>query len=195
MDKQSLILIDPLVGFCKPAGTLAKKYGEIELAEIKRVIPKISQAVATVKRAHLVKSEYEIGQFTDGNLNDELSNLCVHGINEDCEIIEDLSSLEFQSLTTKHDENALVSKEFVGAIDDDIKHGVEKFVVAGFLLEHCLKATAEKLREYIPCRKVRVVICADLSASRLEKYQNGVVKKAMASLKKNGVEFENWGSV
>ncbi|GJQ59431.1 MAG: isochorismatase family protein [Candidatus Scalindua sp. AMX11] len=192
MDNKSLILIDPLVGFCGLSGSLAKRYGERELAEIRNTIPRITQAAAISSRTHLVKSEYFAGQFTGGNLDDALANLCVPGANEDCRVISELSNVKLRSITTKCEANAFSSKEFANAVYDDMRDGIDKFVVAGFLLEHCVKVTAEKLVEFISDGKARVVVCTDLTASRVEKYSNGVVESTKGTLKSKGVGIESW---
>ncbi|GAX60351.1 glycosyl transferase [Candidatus Scalindua japonica] len=191
-DNQSLILIDPLIGFCGLSGSLAKRYGERELAEIRNTIPRIAQAAAISTRTHLVRSEYFAGQFTDGNMDDTLANLCVPDANEDCRVISELSNVKFRSRTTKCEENAFSSKEFGNVVGDDIRNGISKFVVAGFLLEHCVKVTAEKLVEFLSDGKIQVVVCTDLTASRVEKYSNGVVESTKVNLKSKGVVIESW---
>ena len=51
---------------------------------------------------------------------------------------------------------------------------------------------ARNLRKYLSSKNIRVVICTDLSASRVQKYQNGGVEIAKTNMIKNGVEFETW---
>jgi nicotinamidase-related amidase len=46
-DRDTLILIDPMIGFCGSSGSLAKKYEETELAEIRKTIPTIARSLAT----------------------------------------------------------------------------------------------------------------------------------------------------
>ncbi|MCR4289708.1 MAG: cysteine hydrolase [Candidatus Scalindua sp.] len=195
MKQTSLILIDPQIGFCSPTGSLGKEYGVGEICEIRRVIPNIKKALSESSRQHVVSSSYSVAQFTNGNTNHGLANLCVPDINSDCAIIDEFSEVEFNSYSIKHEQSALSSSVFVKEIDNDIRLGIERFVVAGFLLEHCVKKTAEDLKKHLINTNTKVFFCNDLSASRLEKYKNGIVADTIKSLNSNGVQTESWQSI
>jgi hypothetical protein len=91
MNDETLILIDPLVGFCKPEGSLGHMHGKGELEEIEESFPKIRNALGECARRHLVKSEYSVGQFSDGDNAHARTSLCVHGMNNDCEAISEFA--------------------------------------------------------------------------------------------------------
>lgn len=192
MNNVALIVIDPLFGFCEPSGSLAQKYGRDELGEIQRTIPRIRKAVEESKKSHLVISEYARGKFTEGNFTDKLANLCVPAVNEDCKVIKELADIEFDSVSMKYEQNALSSDAFVEVIRQDIESGVRVFVIAGFLIEHCIRTTAIELKRYVSDRNTRVVVCSNLSSSRVDKYRSGEVENTLGQLKQIGVEIESW---
>jgi nicotinamidase-related amidase len=167
-------------------------HGTGELEHIERTIPKISMVLGECHRRHLVKSEYSVGQFTDGNSAHVLANLCVPGMNNDCEVISEFAGLEYHSHTTKNYPNALTSEGFLLELERDMELGVSRFVLAGFLLEHCVLATAEALRQRIPASECDVIVASDLCASRLAKYKNGVVTSAISTLRKAGIHYAEW---
>lgn len=192
MKNISFILIDPQVGFCSPTGSLGVEYGVGELKEIRRVIPNIEVALGESKRRHIVSASYSVAQCTNGDKNHGLADLCVPGINEDCEIIKEFTELKFNSSSIKHEHSAFSSQNFVSEIENDIKLGIRCFVVAGFLLEYCVKKTAEDLSKHLVHTNSKIFVCNDLSASRTDKYRNGIVESTLRNLKKNGIEVESW---
>lgn len=191
----SMILIDPQVGFCSPSGSLGLKYGNEELSEIKKVIPNIKTAMEESYRRHIVKSEYVIGQFTGGDTGHALANLCVPQVNDDCHVIEELSSINYHSSITKFQQSALSSSDFGSEIEKDFEFGIRHFVIAGFLLDHCVKATAEDLCLKLSGNGAEVYVCSDLSATRLEKYTKGIVASTVEALNDKGIKYRSWESI
>lgn len=118
MKNISLIVIDPQAGFCSPSGSLALKYGINEISEIQNVIPNIQEALRRSRRRHLVKSEYSIAQFTNGNIDSKLAHLCVPSENNDCDIVSELPLSEFHTCIVKHEKSALSSIEFLKEIEN-----------------------------------------------------------------------------
>ena len=195
MKNLSMILIDPQVGFCSPEGSLGSRYGKSELSEIERVIPNIEKALNESNRRNLVVSEYSTGQFTDGDTHHPLANLCVPQVNDDCALIAELSSIQYHSSVTKHEKSALSSGEFISAIENDLQDEIRRFVLVGFLLEHCVQSTALDLLARLSGKEAEVIICSDLVASRSEKYTNGTVKSVMANLRNKGITVEPWSRI
>jgi len=195
MRDYSIIIVDPQKGFCSDSGSLALAHDEFEFDEIRQSIPNILKATKEIARCHLVKSEYLAGQFTDGNLEHKLANLCVPNANEDCDVIGEFVDTLFASVSIKRQQSALSSKSFRAAVDQDLADGVSYFIVAGFLLDHCVAKTAEDLSEYVKGRGARVLVCRDLSAARTQKYRNGVVDKTLARLDYLGVNVGCWSSI
>ncbi|MBV1913921.1 MAG: isochorismatase family protein [Pseudomonadales bacterium] len=195
MKHVSLILIDPQVGFCSPYGSLGLSYGTEELSEIDKVIPGIKMALSESYRRHLVKSEYGVGQFTNADFEHPLANLCVPSINDDCKVIDALSSINYHSSTTKHQRSAMSCKGFRSEIENDLELGIRHFVLAGFLLEHCVKSTAIDLFDSLSGSDAEVSVCSDLSASRVQKYTNGTAADTAKALHDLGIKFKSWQSI
>ncbi len=171
------------------------KYGTKEIAEIQNVIPNIQEALKESRRRHLVKSEYSIAQFTNGNKDNKLAYLCVPDENNDCDVVREILLSEFHTCTVKHEQSALSSVEFLKEIKNDLKLGINKFVLCGFLIEHCVSATAIDLANTICSSGGEVYVCSDLVASRLEKYKTDVVASTIYELQENGVQFKPWESI
>lgn len=195
MNNISAILIDPLVGFCSPSGSLCKKYGSGELSQIREAIPKIIDALSATDRKHLIRSEYSVAQFTNENIDNELAYLCVPGANRDCELLGSFSATDFDSISVKNEQDALSSAKFLKEVDGDIQKGTTIFIVMGFFLDHCVKTTAESLNIYLASCNASVVVCNDLSASRSEKYNNGVVAYTLNILSDMGVKVKTWQDI
>ena len=195
MNSVSIIIIDPQKGFCSSTGSLASKYGDTELKEIYQTLVNFQEYKYDFKRCHLVKSEYSAAQFTDGDFTHELANLCVPNVNQDCEIVDELKNLQFHTRVSKSQKSALFSPSFLAVIDRDLAEGIRTFVLAGFLLDHCVSETAMDLRKYISNHEIEVIVCSDLSATRQEKYLNGIVDKTLLELESCGVRIEQWSEI
>lgn len=192
MKNVSLILIDPQVGFCSPSGSLGLQYGVDELSRIEAVIPKIRAAMKEATRRHLVRSEYLAGQFTHGDLEHPLANLCVPNTNNDCDILEPLSTIDYHSMTVKQEQSAISSPAFCSEIERDINNGIKSFVLSGFLFEHCVATTALDLASMLAESGAEVAVCRDLVASRAQMYSNGIVDQTADELINNGIKIQLW---
>jgi len=192
MSNYSVIVIDPQKGFCSNQGSLAKCYGEHEIVEIQKTIPRISRALETSVRRYLVKSEYYRGQFTAENLSHPLANLCVPNLNNDSEIIDEFNRTSFENQFIKNQQSAITASKFKKQIDIDLSQGIKEFIVTGFLLDHCVKLTALDLKEYISGNDISVVVCSDLAASRVKKYHNRTVDRTIEVLISSGVRVCSW---
>ncbi|MBV1889125.1 MAG: hypothetical protein KUG67_02655 [Proteobacteria bacterium] len=195
MNEISLFVIDPQKGFYSVAGSLAKFYDAEELADIQDTLSKLKKHLDEVPRKHLVTSEYANAQFTNGNSQHPLANLCVPLVNLDCGIAEELEGIQFLSHHIKNEQSALSSVEFNSEIENDLKEGVRHFVVAGFLLEHCIRFTAEDLMAKVSGAGARVSVCRELSASRQAKYSNGEVEATIQKLQSLGVRYKSWQAI
>lgn len=192
MKNVSLILIDPQVGFCSTSGSLGLQYSVGELSRIDAVIPKIRAAMKEATRRHLLRSEYSAGQFTDGDLEHPLANLCVPNANNDCDILEPLSAIEYHSSTVKREQSAISSSAFCSEIERDINSGIKSFILSGFLFEHCVATTALDLASMLADSGAEVVVCRDLVASRAQKYSDGIVNQTADELRNSGVKIKSW---
>jgi nicotinamidase-related amidase len=119
----------------------------------------------------------------------------VPGENSDCDLAGNLAKLHFQSHDIKHAPSVLSSEKFNSEIDNDLREGVRAFVVAGFLLEHCVRRTALELMVKVADFGATVCVCSNFSASRLEKYRNGEVESTIAALNSVGIGYDVWQSI
>ncbi len=190
----SLIVIDPQIGFCSSAGSLGAFYGEAELNEIKQAIPNIQAALQQSRRRHLVLSEYSSAQFTGGDRQHPLANLCVPHNNNDCQLVGALSTTDFHSVTVKHQQSALSCRDFLPTMVSDLDQGIQHFALAGFLIEYCVQATAKDLYAELSAMGAEIIVCRDLVASRAEKYRNATVDAAFADLARIGIRVQSWQS-
>jgi len=195
MSNVSLTVVDPQKGFCDTQGSLGRYHGQDELREIEKVIPNIVSALEASERKHLVQSEYSPGQFTQGHTDQALSYLCVPEANIDCNLIPALSKVNFHSQTTKHLPSALTSAAFCSELERDLRRGVEIFVLAGFLIEHCIRATAEDLARKLAGTPATVVVASDLSASRTVKYHNNTIARTVAAMSEQGIGYLPWAKI
>ena len=104
-----LVVIDAQRAFVDPAGSLARAFGLDEVrpgaAALSRLQALLAKRPADA-RIVLVRSEYRPGQFTGGQLDHPLADLCVPGRNIDCEWALDLDVSRASTVVTKHHADA-----------------------------------------------------------------------------------------
>jgi nicotinamidase-related amidase len=185
--QKALIVIDPQIGFCCSKGSLAKVKGEDQMLNIYKVKESLLKELSEFSRKHLVYSEYTQGQFTNGKLEEEMSDLCVPNLNKDCEVIPELKGVKFDSVSLKNEQSALSSLDFCELIKEEIVFCVKEFVIAGFLIDHCVRATALDLKRILKDYSIKITVDMSLCASRVEKYDNGTVHFVINELSKVGI--------
>ena len=80
-----VVVVDPQKGFVDEDGTFAKTFGKEDLSPIQEAIINTDKFIGTLPtnvRKMFVRSEYQKNQFSEES---PLSELCVPGINNDCE--------------------------------------------------------------------------------------------------------------
>ena len=188
----SLVVIDPQVGFCHPQGSLGLAYGEEELKSIIRMLPSLAKAMAQSERVYIVQSEYAYGQFSKSP-DDALAKLCVPGKNNDCQLIEQLAAEGCDGLYVKGQPSAASNSVLLEHLKMDMAQGAWSIVLVGFLLEHCVKASAIDLRRALPA--ANITVCTDLCGSRQQKYANGEVDAALTLLQEEGILCQRWQDI
>jgi nicotinamidase-related amidase len=169
-----LVVIDPQKAFTHPEGSLACAYGYDEivpcvdaLENLRGVlVAELPRGVKTV----FVRSEYSTGQFTGGQLDHPLANLCVPGANVDCEWAEDLDTRRATFVVTKCGVDGLGSPDYREILDTSIKEGVRVVYFAGFQLTTCLKETAISTHKVLKSLGSRSVVLAWLAGARRSSY-------------------------
>jgi len=167
------VVIDAQRAFVDPAGSLVRAYG------IDEVRPSV-EALARL-RAHLgrcdartrcvfVRSEYRPGQFTDGRLDAPLSELCVPGLNIDCEWAAGLDTTRANTVITKHQEDAGEADGYRAVVEQSVRNGTRQIVLTGFQLTTCVRASALTTVDLVRGRGTRVVVAEALSGARASSY-------------------------
>jgi len=165
-----LVVIDPQKGFVDEDGSFAKAFGTEELIKIQEAIAKTGKFIAEMPngvRVMFVRSEYQINQFAEEG---PLSELCVSGLNHDCEWSDRISIPPNTKIITKEDNDACETREFVDAISNSVREDVSRVIIAGCTTTSCVKETALSIKELFP--ELDVIVSMDLVGARSLHYKS-----------------------
>ena len=168
-----LVVIDAQRAFVDPAGSLARAYG---IDEVRPSIDALARLRAFLERSAarthcvFVRSEYRPGQFTDGRLDDPLSELCVPGRNVDCEWAVGLNATRAGAIITKQQMDAGETDGYRAVVERAIEDGVRQIVLTGFQLTTCVRASALTTIALVSGRGPRVVVAEALTGARASSY-------------------------
>ena len=194
--KTVLVVIDAQRAFVDRNGSVARAYGldDVEpgvaaLGRLRRFIAEHRSQGPTI----FVRSEYEPGQFTGGELNHEMANVCVPGKNIDCEWAAGIATSPNDIVVTKNHADAVTSDAFRAAIEQAIRNGADRIVVAGFQFTTCVVASAISTLEMVRARDVRVTVIEELTGIRASSHVPGAsgvsrVEATRRQLESAGVE-------
>src|SRR5262245_31041054 len=104
-----MVVIDAQRAFVDPAGSLARAFGLDEVRPGASARPRLLEFLGkrpSEARVALGRSEYRPGQFTNGQLEHPLADLCVPGRNIDCEWPPGLDVSCVSTVITKHHADA-----------------------------------------------------------------------------------------
>ena len=195
--KAALVVIDAQRAFVDRDGSLIRTFGIEEAQPGLAALDRLRRFIAE-HRANgptiFVRSEYEPGQFTDGELNHGMAYVCVPGENVDCEWATGLDIAPDDIVVTKHDADATTSEAFRMAIAQAIDDGADRIVVSGFQFTTCVVASAVSTLEMVRARGVRVTVIEALTGSRASSYVPGAsgvsrVEATRRHLEEVGVEL------
>jgi nicotinamidase-related amidase len=173
-----LVVIDPQRAFVDPAGSLWRTHGATEIQPGLAAFERLREGLRS--RLHpgptiWVRSEYTPGQFTGGDLTDGMAQVCVPGVNVDCEWAEgvvDAMSPHDVIVTKRHDD-AWQSAEFRAAIDAAVRAGVRQITIVGFQFTTCVVASALSTQQAVRERGVLVAVVEALTGSRASSHLPG----------------------
>lgn len=168
----AFLVIDPQKAFCDAAGSLARSFGRAEIQIIEQRLDAIERALRDCRRPDrvmLIRSEYQSGQFTAGDLRHPFANVCVRDGSPDCDWSLSAEALAGKHVYTKQRESALTSMEIRKAIRSRQESGLKQIFVFGFLTTHCVKQTALDLRRFV-YQDVEIILLEGLCGSRASKY-------------------------
>ena len=168
-----LVVIDAQRAFVDPAGSLARAYGIDEVRPSIEALARLRTYLErSAARVHcvFVRSEYRPGQFTEGRLNDPLSELCVPGRNVDCEWAVGLDATRADAIITKQQEDAGETDGYRAVVERAIEDGARQIVLTGFQLTTCVRASALTTMVLVSGRGPRVVVAEALAGARASSY-------------------------
>jgi nicotinamidase-related amidase len=174
--KTALVVIDAQRAFVDPEGSLIRTFGITEaepgLAALDRLRPFIAEHRA-IGPTVFVRSEYQPGQFTEGDLNHGMAYVCVPGRNIDCEWATGVDISPHDVVVTKNHADAVTSDAFRTAIEQVIAEGADRIVLAGFQLTTCVAASAVSTIEMVRARGIQVTVIEALTGSRASSHLPG----------------------
>lgn len=173
MDKTLLVVIDAQRAFVDPAGSLARAVGIEEIQPSFSAFERLRVCLSghrSETSTVFVRSEYRLGQFTDGRLDDPLSALCVPGRNIDCEWAIGLDTSRASAVITKHDPDAASAGAYRDLLERAAASGVEHIFLAGFQFTTCVRLSALTTVGLVGWRGVRVAVLESLSGARASSY-------------------------
>lgn len=176
MSRTALVVIDAQRAFVDPEGSLIRTFGIAEAQPGLAAFGRLRQFIIEHRSAGptiFVRSEYEPGQFTNGDLHHGMANVCVPGRNIDCEWAAGIDISPNDVVVTKHHADAATSDTFRRAIEQAIQDGADRIVVAGFQFTTCVAASAVSTLEMVRSRGVRVTVIEALAGSRASSHEPG----------------------
>jgi nicotinamidase-related amidase len=164
-----LVVVDPVRAFTDPAGSI----GRIHPAEQFRVIDETVERLASFAAEHegpkvWVRAHYAPGQFSGGDLDHPLAQLCADVSGVDCEWEPRLHPPADALVVTKTTDDAGSCPEFVDATEAMVDE-VDRLLVTGFWLTSCVAATAISCAERFGDR-LPVAVPLSLAAARVGLY-------------------------
>jgi nicotinamidase-related amidase len=176
MSRTALVVIDAQRAFVDPEGSLIRTFGITEARPGLAAFDRLRQFIIEHRPngpTIFVRSEYQPGQFTDGDLNHGMANVCVPGRNIDCEWAAGVEISPHDVVATKHHADAVTSDAFRAAIERAIAGGADRIVIAGFQFTTCVVASAVSTLEMVRPRGVRVTVIERLTGSRASSHAPG----------------------
>jgi nicotinamidase-related amidase len=195
--RTALVVIDAQRAFVDPDGSVARTFGIDDVQPGVNALGRLCRYIAEHRsngRTIFVRSEYRPGQFTNGQLDHGMANVCVPGINVDCEWASGVEITPHDVVVTKHHADATESAAFRAAIDHAIREGVDRIVVVGFQFTTCVAASAVSTFEMVRHRGVLVSVIEALTGSRASSYMPDAsgtsrVESTRRHLERVGVEL------
>jgi nicotinamidase-related amidase len=194
-----ILIIDPQVAFCDATGSLSKTFGVSELAAISERLRDLETFLGSYPNRNelcVIRSEYQPGQFTGGDVSHPYSQACVPGQSEDCDLSLPQSVLTGVRVFTKHEESAVSVSELLEILRVE---GLKEVLLAGFLTTSCVRKTALGFRSVLP-QSVTIGVLEDLTASRASNYRSvaGSLSRhdaALEEMRRSGVTLVQCASI
>jgi nicotinamidase-related amidase len=164
-----LVVIDPLRAFTDPAGVIGQVYPAEQFSSILDTVPRLASFAAAQSGPKVwVTSVYSPGQFSGGDLDHPLAQLCTDPSGADCAWDPRLLPPEDALVVTKTSMDASATPAFVDATEAMVGN-VDAVLITGFWLSACVATTAASCAQRLAGR-VPVVVPLSLAATRLALY-------------------------
>jgi len=194
-------VIDPQNAFCREYGSMARAFGVQELGRIKECLFALEALLSSHPRPEefvLVRSEYQPGQFSAGDLASPYAFACVPWHGHDCDWSLSDAAVAGKRVVTKFEESAASSVAFMGMLEALINDGLRQVLITGFLTTSCVRKTALDLRASLP-ESVEIRVLDGFAASRASNYVpdlsgSGRHAEALREMEDAGIHFVGgWG--
>lgn len=175
-----LVVVDPVRAFTDVDGRIGRVHGAEEFVPIRTTVDRLAAHVDRHVGPQIwVRSVYEPGQFSGGDLTSPMAHLCDDPYGEDCAWDERLHPAPSATVVTKAQTDATTCEAFVDAIDA-IAPSIDGVVVTGFWLTACVETTAIGCARLLRDRNVPVIVPLSLAAARAGHYRPSAAGPSMA---------------
>ena len=171
-----MVVIDPQRAFVDPEGSVARTFGVADIQPGMVALDRLRAFLAGCRSEApliFVRSEFQPGQFTGGDLSHGMAYVCVPGHGIDCEWAAGVDVAEYDVVVTKHHADAAECGPFRAAVDRAIARGVTRIAIAGFQFTTCVAASAASTLGLVRARGVRVAVIEPLTGSRASSHLPG----------------------
>lgn len=169
MNRFGLVVIDPVAAFTDPTGVIGQIHPAEQFSLIRGTVERLASFAAAQSGPRVwVTSLYTPGQFSDGDMDHPLAQLCTDAAGEDCAWDPRLVPPADAVVVTKTELDAGCSPSFVEATEAMVGD-VDAVMITGFWLSACVAATALSCAQRLAGR-VPVVVPLSLAATRLGLY-------------------------
>jgi nicotinamidase-related amidase len=171
MHRFGLVVIDPVRAFTDPAGVIGRIHPAEQFSSILETVERLAPFAAALTGPKVwVTSLYAPGQFSGGDLDHPLAQLCTDPSGADCAWDPQLVPPADALVVTKTSMDAGSSPAFVEATEAMVGE-VDAVLVTGFWLSACVAATAASCAQRLAGR-VPVVVPLSLAATRRGLYDS-----------------------
>jgi nicotinamidase-related amidase len=164
-----LVVIDPVRAFTDPAGVIGQIYPAEQFSSILETVERLASFAAAQSGPKVwVTSLYAPGQFSSGDLDHPLAQLCTDASGADCAWDPRLLPPADALVVTKTSMDAGSAPAFVDATEAMVG-SVDAVLITGFWLSACVAASAASCAQRLAGR-LPVVVPLSLAATRLGLY-------------------------
>jgi nicotinamidase-related amidase len=164
-----LVVIDPVRAFTDPSGVIGQLYPAEQFSAILETVERLASFAAAHSGPKVwVTSLYTPGQFSGGDFDHPLAQLCADATSPDRAWDPRLLPPADALVVTKTSMDAGSVPAFVDGTEAMVGH-VDAVLITGFWLSACVAATAASCAQRL-AERVPVVVPLSLAATRLALY-------------------------